>query len=209
MWISPIDLELLGELARTSAGLLRLNNGHLNRVARRIGWELLARRIEARVIEAHFGLKSGFPYLQVLLRIAREGVPRTVREGGASLKECFQYGNHPSLAEHTHVMFGKMKEDLWLAKILMFPRHFAQEICGFRVFPLLGAVITPKKLRGARSNFRLSGGESQGGEDFTDFGKRRSSLPVRGSATHPFPGAHCSATPVSNPPYLAKQKGLP
>lgn len=52
------------------------------------------------------------------LRVARENVPGTVRQGGGSLNECLRYGNNCSINDQSHVQLEEIKEHLWRGKFL-------------------------------------------------------------------------------------------
>lgn len=101
----------------------------------------------------------------LLLRMAREGIPVTVQEGGATLDECLRYSNHHCTKVHSHVVLEKINKGQRQRRILIFPRGSARKIRGLRVSPL-GAVISPEELRVIHDlTFDLSEENRRGGVD--------------------------------------------
>ena len=139
-----MTVQLQG-VAATASALLDQKKGDVGEVVEAIGGPLLAPHMDGDRIRAYFGQRRRVEGVDVLERIAREGVPADIRTGGDLASEL-AYGNHRSAAKYGEEVIAKAAADVALGRAVVFPVTRAEDIVGLRISPL-GVVEEKEKLR--------------------------------------------------------------
>ena len=100
-------------------------------------------KVDGNEVRRWFGDLKGFGDIDLLVKTVTEGAPVDVG-GCGDLNAALCYGNHNSVDNFAPEIEAKIKEDLLLGRVFVFPREMAAHIPGLRISPLTVAVSDAK-----------------------------------------------------------------
>ena len=139
---SQSTLAVLGKVADKSMQFLQGYNGRFELMLDTL-LTLTIPRVGAEQVRRWFGERKEFPNIDLLVQIISEGAPIAVT-GKGDLRAATGYGNHDSVRRFSSETLAKIREDVLMGRVFVFPREAVTKIAGTRVSPMPVAVSISK-----------------------------------------------------------------